>query len=156
GTEVVIRDPDFEGEVFQTPGGREMFIPTQEMQMDPSHAKGAVTNDSFRTQYFFNRKTGNYDPFHNPLGMTMARQMGVMLVQSLDGDLVKWTNIVVNKGRQIPRPAIWVHDSFISTPGPALIYHNAYNNIAIRESIAEMKKIGKKLDQALKHAKLRD
>jgi len=122
--------------------GESMDVPSFAMQYTPQATPG--------TQRFFNRKTQQYDDFHNPIGITLSRQAVVLMIQALDGDLVKWSTIEANKGLKTPRPITWVHDSIISTPGQSLIYTNMYNNIAIPRAVPEIGKLGQRVHEALK------
>jgi hypothetical protein len=145
GKTVFVKTKELETTQFLDAQGNLVDIPSARMQIDPNATKG--------TQYFFNKKTGQYDPFDNPIGSAQARSAPVLSIQSLDGDLVKWTTLFVNQGRKTPRAALWVHDSIISTPGDALIYRNAYNNVAIREAIPYIAQMGSKFGKLVKQAK---
>jgi len=101
---------------------------------------------------FFNTRTKKYDAFNNAIGTSQARQMVVMPIQSIDGDLVKATTLFVNKDKKLPTPALWVHDSIISSAGGSLIYRNAYNNISIPQAIPQIAKFGDKFAKVIKDA----
>jgi hypothetical protein len=146
GQSIFLKKPSYVSDTITDPEtGQSVELPSFGMQLQPAATKG--------TQLFLNRKTMQYDEFHNPMGMSLARQAAVLTIQSLDGDLVKWATIEANKGLKVPRPVTWVHDSIISTPGQSLVYTNMYNNVAIRNAIPEIKKLGKKIDASLKQAK---
>jgi len=104
--------------------GDPIEVARHELQMNPS-AK--------RVKTFLSRVTGLIEPVEDPYGYGLRRQLPVLLVQALDGDLVKWTTLKVNEdtGAMGPRPVMWVHDSGISTPDAGLIYNHTYNNVAI-------------------------
>jgi hypothetical protein len=78
--------------------------------------------------------------------------MVVMPIQSIDGDLVKATTLFVNKEKKMPTPALWVHDSIISSAGGSLIYRNAYNNISIPQAIPQIAKFGDKFAKVINDA----
>jgi hypothetical protein len=147
GRKVLLKKRAVEVDTFGTPEG-EVSLPTMVQQYDPSYAKP--------TQKFWNPKTQQYDDFHNVKGTGQMRQAVVMPIQAMDGDLVKWTNIFVNKDQKTPVPALWVHDSIISTPGGSLIYRNAYNNVAIRGMAPEVGKMGKKFEKLVREAHRRE
>jgi hypothetical protein len=136
--------------LFDLETGETEHVPSVEMGFDMAQAKGEMRDPTGMryTQKFINRDTMTYDEFHNYLGSSMARSLGVLLIQSIDGDLVKFTTIEANKGLKYTRPVIWVHDSIISTPGQMLIYQNIYNNIAIPKAVVEMKSLGKRIIDA--------
>jgi hypothetical protein len=87
-----------------------------------------------------------------PAGYAMRRQLAVMMVQALDGDLIKWATHLVNPPRTRtkagPSPIMWVHDSSISTPGQALKYLHAYNNMALPNVAKYMTTLGEKMEKA--------
>ncbi len=143
GEKVLVKYKAKEADVFQTPEG-EVSVSTEGMAYNPSAAKP--------TQMFYNKTTKSWDPFHNALGTSQMRMMVVMPIQSIDGDLVKMTTLAVNKNRSTPLPVMWVHDSIISSPGSALIYRNAYNNISIPNAIPQIAKFGKKFKQVVDSA----
>jgi hypothetical protein len=147
GRKVLLKKRAVEVDTFNTPEG-EISLPTMAMQYDPSFAKP--------TQKFWNHQTQQYDDFHNVRGTGQMRQAVVSPIQAMDGDLVKWSTIFVNKDKKTPVPALWVHDSIISTPGGSLIYRNAYNNIAIRGMAPEVGKMGKKFEKLLRDAHRRE
>ncbi len=143
GDKVLVKYKQSEADIFQTPSG-EVLVSTEGMDYNPSATKGM--------QKFYNKYTKSYDEFNNALGTSQMRLMVVMPIQSIDGDLVKMTTLAVNKDRNIPVPVMWVHDSIISSPGGALIYRNAYNNIAIPNAIPQIAKFGKKFKQVVDDA----
>jgi hypothetical protein len=143
GRKVLLKKRAVEEDTFLTPDG-EVSLPTMVMQYDPSKTKG--------TQKYWSSKEQKYNDFNSPLGSSQMRNAVVLPIQALDGDLVKWTTIFVNKNKKTPVPILWVHDSIISTPGGSLIYRNAYNNIAIRGMSTEVGKMGKKFEKALRDA----
>jgi hypothetical protein len=143
GREVLIKKLNKGGEtLFNPKTGGSVTLPDVTRELRPDASKG--------TTHHLDRTTMKYNAFHNPLGMGQSRAFAVLPIQSVDGDLVKWTTLFVNKGRKIPAPALWVHDSIISTAGYGMIYRNAYNNIAIPDAIPEIAKMGKKIDQAMR------
>jgi len=143
GKRVLRKTPSYVTDTITDPAtGKSIDIPSYELQQMPSASVGTVMH--------LNRATMKYDPFDNPYGMSLSRQLGVLLVQSLDGDLVKWATIETNKDRKIPRPVMWVHDSIISTGGHGLIYANMYNNIAIPAMIPKLKPMAKKIRDAIR------
>jgi hypothetical protein len=105
------------------------------------------------TQYFFNKRTGEFDTFENPLGSALSRLLGVMPIQSTDGDLLKLMMLAVNSGRSIPLPVATVHDSLITSMDSMHLYRNAYNNIAIPQAVPEIKKFANRLQDAYKQAR---
>lgn len=122
--------------------GTVIDLPITTKDYDPNAAKP--------TQFFYNSRTQKYDEFNNPLGTGQMRRGLVMIVQSLDGDLVKIATLELNKDRKVPLPVMWVHDSIISTPFGSMAYRNAYNNIAIPKAVPYIKSVGKKLHAAWK------
>jgi hypothetical protein len=158
GQTYFLKKPQRRADEFKDPEtGEVISIDSTRLGFNPTFSKGQSIDPTGmkNTMRYLNRSIMKYDEFHNPLGTSMASQAAVLTIQSLDGDLVKWTTIEANKGLKIPRPVMWVHDSIISTPGQALIYTNVYNNIAIPGAINEIKKIGGKIDKALKDARKR-
>ena len=149
GTKALIKEFQFTGDTIVNPEtGSEVTLPDFQMQMMPSGSKG--------TQTFYNYEDKKYDEYDNPIGTSLANSLGVLLIQALDGDLVKWSTIKANEGLKVPRPVTWVHDSIISTPGQGLVYNNIYNNVAIPGAIQEIKKMGKRLKNALDDARFRE
>lgn len=143
GKKVLRKMPSYVTDTVTNPEtGESIDIPSYGLQEQPSSSVG--------TKKYLNRLTMKYDAFDNPLGMSLSRQLGVLLVQSIDGDLVKWATIEVNKDRKIPRPVMWVHDSIISTGGHGLIYNNMYNNIAIPGIIPKLKPMARKVRDAIR------
>ena len=120
-------------------------INTAIRQNNPSASKG--------TQFFWNKRTKEFDTFENPLGSSLARLMGVMPIQSTDGDLLKIMLIYVNGDKKIPLPVATVHDSLITNMDTMHIYRNAYNNIAIPRAVPEIAKFAKRLDNAYEDSK---
>lgn len=146
GEKVLTKKPQWQADTLTNPEtGESVEVPTVTRQLIPSGSKG--------TQYFLNRHTMKYDEFHNPMGMSLARQFAVLTIQALDGDLVKWTTIEANKGRKIPRPVLFVHDSVISTPGQSLVYTNTYNNVAIPGAINKIALMGKQIKEFVRKSR---
>jgi hypothetical protein len=106
--------------------GAQEDVIRHEMQSTPS-AK--------RKKTFLSRVTGLTRTDEDPFGYGLRRQLPVLLVQALDGDLVKWVTLKVNEqvGGMGPHPVMWVHDSAISTADAGLLYNHTYNNVAIPE-----------------------
>ncbi len=128
-----------------TTTGERIAMQESNRDFDPAATKG--------DQEFYNPRTGKHDIFNNPLGTAQARLGPVMVVQSLDGDLVKMTTLFVNNGRQVPLPVMWVHDSIISSPFGSLVYRNAYNNIAIPQAVPYMKTLADRMVRAYEEGK---
>jgi hypothetical protein len=146
GKTIFLKKPDYVADKVTNPAtGESQDIVSTAMQFQPNFSVGKKN--------YWNRMTQKFDEFNNPKGMSLARQMVVLLIQALDGDLVKWSTIEANKGLSIPRPVMWVHDSIISTPGQALVYANMYNNVAIPGAVHEIAKLGPKLKEAMKAAR---
>lgn len=143
GKEALIRQRDLEQETIETPEG-DLGVGISEQQFAPSFAKPG--------KLYYNRAKNTYDEFNNVKGSAQGRSTVVGPIQSIDGDLVKWTTVYLNKDRKVPLPALWVHDSIISTPGAGLIYRNAYNNVAIPKAIPEIAKFGNKFKKLIKEA----
>lgn len=140
--EVYIKLPEWATDTLINPEtGESAELPSQAMQYLPNFSQGL--------KKYFNSVSQKFDEYNNPMGISLARQAVVLLIQALDGDLVKWSTIEVNKGLKIPRPVTWVHDSIISTPGQSLIYNNMYNNIAIPSAVKEIAKLGPRIKEAL-------
>jgi len=59
----------------------------------------------------------------------------------------------VNADKKIPLPVATVHDSLITTMDTMHVYRNSYNNVAIPQAVAEVKKFGKRLSDAYAEAK---
>ena len=128
------RDPNYTSNVRE---GRRMLNPQAKAPM----------------QSFYNKVENRHDSYDSPYGSRLARQIGVLSVQSTDADLLKIMLIQVNKDRKLPLPVMTVHDALITTPDSMHIYRNAYNNIAIPQAIPEIKKFGKRIDEAYEAAK---
>ena len=143
GKQVLLRQRELEKQSIETPEGT-LDVANAARQFAPSYAKPMAL--------YLNRAKNTYDEFHNVKGSAQSRSTVVGPIQSIDGDLVKWTNIYLNRDRKVPYPALWVHDSIISTPGSGLIYRNAYNNIAIPKAIPEIAKFGKKFEKLINEA----
>jgi len=142
GTEVMVKYKAYESDTFTTSQGEEVTIESSQMGYSP-----AATKD---LQLIYNQRTKKYDYFNNAIGTSQSRQMAVMPIQSIDGDLVKSTTLFVNKDRSTPVPVMWVHDSSISTPGGSLVYRNAYNNISIPKAIPQIAKFGQAFAKVVK------
>jgi hypothetical protein len=127
------------------PTGAQATVPSAELGYMPQATRG--------TQWIFNRVAQRYDPFNNAIGTWMARAFAVLPIQSIDGDLVKWATIFANRGKTVPEPVMWVHDSSISTPSGSLLYRNVYNNIAIPRAIPQIAKFGKRIAKVVRWAK---
>jgi hypothetical protein len=134
GQKVYMKLPNRVVDTFRTPDG-DVQIESMVDGYNPSASKGS--------QMHLRRRTQTYDKFNNALGTSQSRMMAVMPIQSLDGDLLKWTTLFVNRGLKTPVPALWVHDSIISTPFGSLVYRNAYNNVAIKNAIPYIADFGK-------------
>jgi len=140
--EVYLKTPDWTSHTMVNPKtGEEAEIASQALQYLPIFSQGV--------KKYYNPATQKFDEFNNPMGISLSRQAVVLLIQALDGDLVKWSTIEANKGLKIPRPVMWVHDSIISTPGQSLIYTNIYNNVAIPGAVKEIAKLGGRIKEAL-------
>lgn len=148
GRAVLLKGKEYETDTFRDADGNLIEVPDTRLMLDPNYAKP--------TSYFYDRAEQKWTEFHNALGSAQARSAVVMPIQSLDGDLVKWTTIFVNQGRNMPRAALWIHDSIISTPGDALIMRNAYNNVAIPEAVPYIARMGKMFQGIVKEAKRRE
>jgi len=129
---------------YQTPNGI-VEAPMAKRGLNPNSSKGI--------QRFFNKKTKTFDLFENAIGSALSRQMGVMPVQSTDGDLIKLMMLAVNSRLKMPMPVATIHDALITTADSMHIYRNAYNNIAIPQAVKEIAKFGVKLDKAYNEAK---
>jgi len=129
---------------YMTPAGR-VEAPMARRGLNPNASKGI--------QRFFNKKTKVFDVFENAIGSALSRQMGVMPIQSTDGDLIKLMMLAVNSKLKLPMPVFTVHDALITTADSMHLYRNAYNNIAIPQAIGEISKFGIKLDEAYTKAK---
>jgi len=119
----------------------------------PMARRGLNPNASKGIQRFFNKIKKSFDIFENPMGSSLSRQMGVMPIQSTDGDLIKLMMLAVNSKLGMPMPVATVHDALITTADSMHIYRNAYNNIAIPQAIGEISKFGIKLEQSYTQAK---
>jgi hypothetical protein len=144
GSTVMVKYKAYESDTFINSAGEEIVVESSAMGYNPNAAKGL--------QPIYNQRTKKYDMFNNPIGTSQSRQMVVMPIQSLDGDLVKSTSLFVNKDKTTPVPVMWVHDSSISTPGGSLLYRNAYNNVSIPRAIPQIAKFGDKFAQVIKDA----
>jgi len=129
---------------YMTPDGV-VESPTAVRQNNPNASKGI--------QQFYNKNSRTYDSFENPLGSALSRLLGVMPIQSTDGDLLKLMLIAVNADQKIPLPVSTVHDSLITSMDTMHIYRNAYNNIAIPQAIPEIKKFASRLKDAYDKAR---
>jgi len=114
----------------------------------PMARRGLNPNASKGIQRFFNKKKKTFDIFENPTGSALARQMGVMPIQSTDGDLIKLMMLAINSKLEMPMPIATVHDALITTADSMHLYRNAYNNIAIPQAVGEISKFGHKLEKA--------
>jgi hypothetical protein len=144
GSTVMVKYKSYETDTFINSAGEAVEIESTQMGVNPAATKG--------TQLFFDTRHKKYDSFNNAIGTSQARQMVVMPIQSIDGDLVKLTTLFVNKGKKLPVPALWVHDSIISSAGGSLIYRNAYNNISIPQAIPQIAKFGDKFAKVIDEA----
>jgi len=142
GTTVMVKYKAYESDTFINSEGQEVTVESSAMGYSPAASKGA--------QLIYNQRTKKYDVFNNAIGTSQSRQMVVMPIQSIDGDLVKSTTLSVNKNRSTPVPILWVHDSAISTPGGSLLYRNAYNNISIPKAIPQIAKFGNQFAAVIK------
>ena len=142
GQPIRIKPTDYETiDVLSNATGAVNSYPEYKMQLDPTKSKGIQ-------KYWSSMKNGFTD-FKNFLGSSLSRQMAVMPVQAIDGGLVKLATIFTNRKRKVPVPASWVHDSIISTGSGALLYRNAYNNVAIPRSMSTISKFGKDIHRAI-------
>jgi hypothetical protein len=144
GSTVMVKYKSYETDTFINSAGQSVEIESTQMGASPAATKGV--------QLFFDTRTKKYDAFNNAIGTSQARQMVVMPIQSIDGDLVKATTLFVNKEKKMPTPALWVHDSIISSAGGSLIYRNAYNNISIPQAIPQIAKFGDKFAKVINDA----
>jgi len=143
GQNILVKLPNREVDTFMTADGS-VSIESSELTYAPSYSKGA--------QMHLKRRTKTWDLFLNALGTSQSRMMAVMPIQAMDGDLLKWTTLFVNRGLRTPVPALWVHDSIISTPFGSLVYRNAYNNVAIRNAIPKIADFGRMFAKAVHSA----
>lgn len=149
GRKVILKTPKYLSDTLINPD-------TGEVTELPTYRVGPNPNDTRGTQYFWSRKKQQYDEFGNALGTMMSRQFAVLMIQALDGDLVKYTTLEANKDRVLgtgpkrnPWPVLFVHDSIIGTAGSSLIYDNVYNNVAIPAAIPKIAEMGKRIQNAL-------
>jgi len=147
GTEYLTQAQNFESTTYGLPEGRQASVNKAVKRNNPSATKG--------TQFFWNRRTKEFDTFENPLGSSLARLMGVMPIQSTDGDLLKIMTLFVNSGQKIPLPVATVHDSLITTMDTMHVYRNAYNNVAIPRAIPEIAKFASRLNKSYEDARAR-
>jgi len=112
-------------------------IPKAMRQADPAASKGRIG--------YFNPKTEEWSYFDNYKGTSASRMFLVMPIQGADGGLATLATMAVNDNRSSPTPVSFVHDAVNSTASGALIYRNAYNNIAIPEAIKEIGRFGEKV-----------
>jgi len=144
GETILVKKKERESDTFSGPEGEEINVESFGTDFNPSATKG--------TQFFYDQRTKTYNIFNNAIGTRQSRNFVVMPFQSIDGDLVKLTTLNVNKNRDIPLPALWVHDSIISSPLSGLIYRNTYNNISIPAAIPQIAKFGSKLTAIINEA----
>jgi len=144
GEEYSVKKKGISTTSYMTPEGV-VEAPEARRRLNPSATKG--------TQLFYNKRTNQFDSFENPLGSALARLLGVMPIQSTDGDLLKLMLLDVNADKKIPLPVATVHDSLITTMDTMHIYRNSYNNVAIPQAVAEVKKFASKLATAYNEAK---
>lgn len=157
GERVLLKAPSYVSDTLTNPEtGEEVDLPTYRMGIQPTKSRG--------TQMFWDRRGKEYDEFGNALGSMQSRQLAVLLIQAMDGDLVKYTIAEANKNRLLkggnekrnPFPVLFVHDSIIGTPGSSLIYDNVYNNVAIPAAIPEMAKMGKRIQNAVQRMRAKE
>jgi len=150
GEKVLLKTPQYLSDTIVNPDtGEETTLPTYRVGPNPSASRG--------TQLFWDRKGEKYDEFGNALGSMQSRQLAVLTIQALDGDLVKFTALEANKKRLLnsgekkrnPWPVLFVHDSIIGTAGSSLLYDHVYNNVAIPAAIPKIADMGKKLQNAV-------
>lgn len=144
GTEFIEKEPGVKSTTYMTPEGP-VEAPFARRKLNPNASKG--------TQTFFNKKKQTFTQFENATGSALARQMGVMPIQSTDGDLIKLMMLDVNSKQEIPRSVATVHDALITTPDSMHIYRNSYNNVAIPQAVGEIVKFADKLAVAYDKAK---
>jgi hypothetical protein len=144
GSTVMVKYKAYEADTFIGSDGQEITVESSAMGYSPAASKGS--------QLIYNQRTKKYDVFNNAIGTSQSRQMVVMPIQSIDGDLVKSTTLSVNKNRSTPVPIMWVHDSAISTPGGSLLYRNAYNNVSIPKAIPQIAKFGNQFAEIIKNS----
>jgi hypothetical protein len=137
--------PGFKENIFSA-GGNMVAVREGKRGLAPSATNG--------TQSYYNKVANKHESYNNPYGSRLARQMGVLSIQSTDADLLKLMLAYVNKDLKIPMPVMTVHDALITSPETMHIYRNAYNNIAIPRAIPEIKQFGKRLDEAYEKAKI--
>jgi hypothetical protein len=147
GTEYLTQARNYESTTYGLPNTREASVNKAVRQNNPSATKG--------TQFFWNRRTKEFDTFENPLGSSLSRLMGVMPIQSTDGDLLKIMTLYVNADQKIPLPVATVHDSLITTMDTMHIYRNAYNNVAIPRAVPEIAKFASRLNKSYEDARQR-
>lgn len=146
GSTTQIKLPSYVTDTLTDPKtGQQVELPSYRLQADPSASRGV--------QKFWNRKKQQYDEFHNPLGTMQARQFAVLMIQAMDGDLVKFTTAEANKhrlsgpGKRNPWPVLFVHDSIIGTAGSSLIYDHVYNNVALPAAIPHIQDMGRRIQK---------
>jgi len=144
GNTYITKKRGFQSNTYTTPDGV-VESTTAVRQFNPNATKGL--------QKFFNKSKDSYDSFENPLGSALSRLLGVMPIQSTDGDLLKLMLIAVNSDQRIPLPVATVHDSLITTMDTMHLYRNAYNNIAIPQAVPEIKKFASRLKDAYDKAR---
>jgi len=119
----------------------------------PTTTRRFNANATKGIQKFYDKTTNKYTTFDNPLGSALSRLLGVMPIQSTDGDLLKLMMLAVNADQKIPLPVATVHDSLITTMDTMHLYRNAYNNIAIPQAVPEIKKFASRLKDAYDKAR---
>jgi len=132
-------------ETIYSVGGNNLAVREGRRGLTPSATAGV--------QSYYNAVENKHESYNNPYGSRLARQIGVLSVQSTDADLLKLMLNYVNKDLKIPMPIMTVHDALITSPESLHIYRNAYNNIAIPQAIPEIKQFGKRIDEAYENAK---
>lgn len=144
GSTTQIKIPSYVTDTLTDPKtGQKVELPSYRLQADPNASRGV--------QKFWNRKKQQYDEFNNPLGTMQARQFAVLMIQAMDGDLVKFTAAEANKnrlsgpGKRNPWPVLFVHDSIIGTAGSSLLYDHVYNNVALPAAIPHIQDMGRRI-----------
>jgi len=141
GRKFKVKVPNLKTDTLYTPEGEAAEYPVQERQYQPA---------ARRVKSYYNKATREIMRVVEPYGYALRRMAPVLLIQALDGDamamMTNWVNSAKNRvGGLPPRPTITVYDSTISSPGSALIYENAYNNVVIPHMMDHIKGMGKAL-----------
>lgn len=140
----IIKEIGLKTDDFLTKSGDKVSVPIATRREDPNFSKGTIR--------YWNKTKKQFDEFNNYTGSALSRHFVVMPIQAADGGLVKLTMLAVNKNRKTTAPASFVHDAINATGSAALLYRNAYNNIAIPQAIEEIAKFGHKLRDSIKKA----